>query len=123
MKSAAVKIVTLICKQDRLTAEEFQTYYENNHAPLARRLFPMIGDYRRNFIDKKATVWPDGEKLPDYDVLTELSFDTEEDYKAFQDEFAKPEVIAQVRADEANFLQTPKTRRLVVREAISPRNG
>ena len=122
MRGAAVKVMAMLWKQEHLTAEQFRDYYETYHAPLARRLFPMIGDYRRNFVDRELTVWPEGESAPDYDVVNELCFETEEDYEAFKREFAKPEVLAQVRADEANFLQTPKTRRLVVREYISPRN-
>lgn len=109
-------MILFITKQARLTDKEFQDYYETTHAPLSRRLFPMVGDYRRNFIDKTALIWREGENLPTYDVITEMSFDTLEDYQSFRQEIARPEVISQVRADEANFLETQAPRRLIVIE-------
>ena len=110
-----IKRITLIKAKEGMSLADFRTYYEAHHAPLAKRLFPMVADYRRSFI-AEVVRHPDGVTYPGFDVVTENWFATEADLKAFNDKFKQPEVLAEVRADEAKFTQMDRTWSFVVEE-------
>ena len=97
-----IKRITLITAKEGMSLADFKAYYESHHAPLAKRLFPMVADYRRSFITD-VTRHPDGVTHPGFDVVTENWFASEADLKAFQDKFKQPEVQAELRADEAKL--------------------
>ncbi len=100
-----IKRLVLIKKKEGLSMKDFRDYYESNHAPMAKRLFPMFADYRRSFI-KEVARHPEGETYPNFDVVTENWFASEQDFQAFITKMARPEVLAEVRADEAKFMDT-----------------
>jgi uncharacterized protein (TIGR02118 family) len=102
------KLIALISKQPQLTREAFQEYYEANHAPLIRRLLPMIGRYTRSYLPAESETAKRTGKA-DFDVLTELWFDSEADLEAFWKRIREPEVAAAIRADEAHFLISDRT--------------
>jgi EthD domain len=102
-----IKVIVQISKRHDLTAEQFRHHYETVHAPLVTRLLPYYLAYRRNYIEGLAR---GGTLQADCDVFTELEFSTEADYDAWLAELSRPEVIAQIRADEANFIEAGRTR-------------
>ncbi len=110
-----IKRITLIKAKDGMSLADFRAYYEKNHAPMAKRLFPMVADYRRNFI-VDVPRHPDGVTYPGFDVVTENWFANEADMQAFNDKFKQPEVLAEVRADEAKFTQMDRTWSFIVDE-------
>ena len=112
------KLIALISKQPRLSPEAFQKYYEANHAPLIWRLLPTIARYTRSYLSAE----PENPKrtgLANFDVLTELWFDTGSDLEAFWKRISEPEVIAAIRADEAHFLISDRTVMYRVDEAVT----
>jgi uncharacterized protein (TIGR02118 family) len=119
---AQIKVMILIAKKEGITNEQFRHHYETVHAPLAMRLLPMVKEYRRNFIDRDSIRLRDGSAAaPDFDVVTEMVFASEQDYAAFKARIAEPEVMAQIRADEANFLDGRTVRHTMVEECRSAR--
>lgn len=102
------KLVVLISKRPDISRQEFIDYYEANHAPLAKRLLPMIGRYTRSFL-------PEGHGA-DFDVVTELWFADDAAYAAFRTRMEDPVVRAAIRADEANFLLSDRVRSWPVHE-------
>lgn len=102
------KLIALIVKQPRLSAEAFKAYYEANHAPLVARLLPMINRYTRSYLPDTSAV-PGKGGVPSFDVLTELWFKNEADLAAFWERIREPDVMAAIRADEAHFLISKKT--------------
>ena len=110
-----IKRITLIKAKDGMSLADFRAYYEKNHAPMAKRLFPMVADYRRNFI-VDVPRHPAGVTYPGFDVVTENWFANEADMQAFNDKFKQPEVLAEVRADEAKFTQMDRTWSFIVDE-------
>jgi uncharacterized protein (TIGR02118 family) len=108
-----IKMMVLIKRKEGISSEAFRDHYENVHVPLIRKLHPMIKTYRRNYIDADLSALPP-EKRPDFDVITEVSFDSWADFESFKATSASPIVRPQVLADEAHFCDTPRTRRLVV---------
>ena len=103
-----LKLITYITAKPELSREEFIAYYESNHAPLVRRLLPMIGEYRRSYI--KPGMVPFRELAVDYDVVTELLFENQGALDEFWETIRRPEVLQAIREDEAHFLQSDRTR-------------
>jgi hypothetical protein len=101
-----IKVVVLIKKRSDVTTEQFRHHYETVHAPLIDRLLPYYATYRRNYVDGPVR----GSAAFAWDVFTELEFATASDYDAWQAALSRPEVLEQIRADEANFLVSSETR-------------
>lgn len=103
-----LKLITYISAKPGLSRQEFIDYYESNHVPLVRRLLPMIGEYRRSYIQPGLV--PRSEFEVDYDVVTELLFEDRAALDAFWKTIRQPEVIRAIREDESHFLQSDRTR-------------
>jgi len=103
-----LKLLAFIRAREDLSREAFIDHYENHHVPLVRRLLPMVGEYRRNYVDPDLT--PGGNRTVDYDVVTELGFADQTALDTFWETIRRPEVIAAIREDEAHFLQSDRTR-------------
>ena len=103
-----LKLVALISAKPDISREDFIAYYESSHAPLVKRLLPMIAEYRRSFVYREgdSAIAP---PAPGFDVLTELWFEDQAALDAFWARIQEPEVIAQIRADEAHFLTSERT--------------
>jgi uncharacterized protein (TIGR02118 family) len=113
-----VKIMNLITPKKGISTQAFKDYYENHHAPFMHRLFPMIKDYRRNYIilegARRGTT-----PLP-YAVIMESWFETEEDYAAFLKTAADPKLMEKISADEAQFIEPGGVWRFRVEEMLAP---
>ncbi|SCW38535.1 EthD domain-containing protein [Sphingobium faniae] len=103
-----MKIVCLMRRKASLSHQQFKDYYENNHAHLAVELLPFFSEYRRNYLIKDEAYKPDHlddvPPAPDYDVVTEISFASRDDYQRMVDALADPEIGGRIAADEENFL-------------------
>ncbi|MDM8011986.1 MAG: EthD domain-containing protein [Parasphingorhabdus sp.] len=107
-----IKHFFLISKKPEISAEDFRAYYEASHVPLVKRLLPMFAHYQRHYIDRSESRIDATQADPDFDVITEIHFATQADYDAFLAAVSDPDVLAQIRADEANFLISDATRSL-----------
>ena len=106
--SPMLKLVALISAKPDISREDFIAHYESSHAPMVKRLLPMIAEYRRSFVCREgdSAIAP---PAPGFDVLTELWFEDQAALDAFWQRIQEPEVIAQIRADEAHFLTSERT--------------
>ena len=107
-----IKHFFLISKKPELSAEDFRAYYEAHHVPLIKRLLPMFAHYERHYLDRSQSRIAANQTDPDFDVITEIHFATEADYDAFLAAVSNPDLVGQIRADEANFLISEATRSL-----------
>lgn len=103
-----LKLLAFISARKDLSRAAFIDHYEHHHVPLVRRLLPMVGEYRRNYVDLELT--PGRNAALDYDVVTELGFEDRAALDAFWETIRRPDVIAAIREDEAKFLQSDRTR-------------
>ena len=101
-----IKAMVFMSKRADVDRQAFIDYYEGNHTALVRRVFPTIGDYRRNYLNFEEQP----ADHPGFDVVTEISFETEADWEAFVGHLASPELIDQIAADESNFMDRSKHR-------------
>ncbi len=44
------KLIALICKETKSLKQISKNYYENNHVPLIKSLFPTIAGYKRTYL-------------------------------------------------------------------------
>jgi hypothetical protein len=107
-----IKHFFLISKKPEISAEEFRAYYEAHHVPLIKRLLPMFAHYQRHYLDRSESRMDAAQPDPGFDVITEIHFATQADYDAFLQTVSDPAVLAEIRADEANFLISDATRSL-----------
>jgi uncharacterized protein (TIGR02118 family) len=108
-----MKMVVLFRRKQELTSEQFREHYENTHAPLARKLFPYLKEYRRNYIRRDLQHKRAGNEVTnaplDFDAITEIIFETDSDYHRMMREMADPAIRDQVIEDEKRFLDRNAT--------------
>jgi len=108
-----IKVMALIKRKSTVSHEEFVRHYEEVHAPLALKLFPMIKKYVRNHI-----ITPLGAQEPDFDCITEFWFDSPESAQAIVDirmsAAGKP-----IRDDEETFMAMSKMVSFLVDERVT----
>lgn len=111
-----VKLALFLCRRPHVTPEQFADYYDKKHAPLLSSLLPWIRVYNRNHVLGGAINAPTDGEEPPFNTFTELRLKDAAAVQEFRAEFAKPEIMRQIRADEANFLQGEKSRLFEVEE-------
>jgi uncharacterized protein (TIGR02118 family) len=102
-----MKLICLVKRKAGLTPAQFREYYEKTHAPLTLKLFPFFKEYRRNYIRHDSPHAPphfkDQPSL-DIDVITEIYFESESEYKRMLEAAADPAIQTRITQDEAKFM-------------------
>ena len=119
-----VKMIALLKKKPNMPREAFIDYYETRHEPLARELFPQIAGYRRSYTIPGSTyVYPhikDVPPPPDFDVMTELWFNSMEDFEAMSQATGRSEISERLTRDEENLFDRAVMTMLLVDERVTP---
>jgi len=114
-----VKSIALLRRRADLDRDAFIDYYETRHVPLIRSLLPGIVEYRRNFTLFDGAYVNEGAAPFDFDVVTELWFESRAAYDAAMAKVADPEIGQRIAEDEENFLDRSGTRMFLVEEKVS----
>lgn len=109
------RLVALLDRKPGMSLEDFRAYYESRHAPLIKSMLPDGVEYRRTYVDL-STLQPEGAPAIDCDVITTLSFPSEEIFTAAMGSLRSPENSQRVAADEENFLDRPRKRIFITSE-------
>lgn len=113
----AIKQIALLRRKPGMSRDDFISYYENNHAPLAERILTKNGkcifaEYSRSFPAPAGNFQMSHvEHAPpavDFDVISEFWFWNQEDYDDFIKLCADPEIGEALAKDEANFFDRTK---------------
>jgi len=117
------RLVALLSRKPGMSMEDFRAYYEGNHAPLILSLLPEGVEYRRTYVDPTTLFGgsvsnPSEAPVLDFDVITTLSFATEELYTAARASLGTAENQARIGADEENFLDRPAKRIFVTTDCF-----
>jgi uncharacterized protein (TIGR02118 family) len=110
------KVVALIKRKPGLSRAEFIDYYERSHAPLARKCFPQIVQYRRNFVDLTGAIMAPGAAQLDFDSVTEIWYRDHEAYDEMLSTHFMETVRETIESDERNFLDQTMTRMIKVEQ-------
>jgi uncharacterized protein (TIGR02118 family) len=104
------KIILLMKRKPGIGMEEFRDYYENRHVPLCRPYMSGIARYFRRYLEPQPHAESGtNEELP-YDVITEMWFDNEENYKGTLQYITTSVMPDEVVQDELNFFHRPTMR-------------
>lgn len=119
-----IKRMTLIKRKPGISREEFIKHYEQVHAVLVLKYFPVV-HYRRNYI-----VVPEGAPEAEFDVITETWYKDMESIESSSDAmgglFARDVVGAGFQSDLGKIIRSDgaaftngQARRFLVDERIS----
>ena len=104
-----MKMVRLFKRKPGLTPEQFREIYEKEHVPLVISLMPYFKGYSRKYIQREPGY--ELSKEVDYDVVTEVTFASKDDYERTQKLLTDPKIKDQLLACESRFLDlTPGNR-------------
>ena len=110
------KAVCLIRRKDGMSREAFVERYENGHAVLCRDLIPHMVRYVRRYVVPGETVLYEGAPALDFDVVTELWFESRATHDAAMAALAEPEKAQLLAEDEKQLFELSSIRRFVVEE-------
>ena len=115
------KILCLLKRRPDLSRTQFKAYYEEKHAPLIARILPFYREFRRNFLVDNQDYRPSHldnkvEYDPGFDVVTESTFDSQQEYEKLVATLSDPGTSTVIREDEDNFLDRSKMTVYIVEE-------
>jgi hypothetical protein len=102
------KLILLVKRKPGLTAEQFREYYEKTHTQLALKLLPGFKSYQRNYVRHDLTYRPAHIEArpiePNFDVIVEMTFETDDDYQKMARTLADPNISRQIVEDGERFM-------------------
>lgn len=108
-----LKFSFLIRRLPQMSREQFIGYHKNYHAPLFSSI-PEVETYVKKYtVSHPEEI--DGFPYPRYDGVTDIYFDSLEDFNVF---FASKNYIEKVHPDESNFIDLDNVVVLVSKETI-----
>lgn len=96
-----------------MSFEAFVDYHKNNHAPLFISV-PEAAQYVKKYVVTHA-ITAEGFPKPLYDAITEIWFDSFEDFHEF---FATENYLQKVHPDESNFIDMSSVVVMITNETI-----
>ena len=98
-----IKQLVLIKRRPGMSLEDFRIYYETRHSLLGIQFMPLCRQYFRRYVLPEPNPVT-GEVLElDFDVITEIWWDTREDFESTMREIGKAVLNAIFREDEKNI--------------------
>jgi len=110
------KIVCFLKRKMGMSREDFKTYYESTHRLIGERSCSNWRRYVRRYLAPLPDVVTGQAGEFEYDVVTEMWFDDRVAYDFAMQELAKPEMSAEIAADEENLFDRGKNRLFCVEE-------
>lgn len=111
-----IKMVFLLKRKAGLTREQFIAQYESGHAKLGEKHVPNAARYVRRYLEPVAELFTGETIEPDHDVITELWFDDRAQYDLAMEHLSRPDVVAEIVADEETIFDRDKHRVFLVDE-------
>ncbi|MGH8595937.1 MAG: EthD domain-containing protein [Gammaproteobacteria bacterium] len=108
------KVMVMIKRKRGMSTDDFINYYETSHAPLGASKVPNLKRYVRHFIRPFGNEIYGADAEPPYDVLTELWFDDEDDFKRGMAHLSDPETAAIIGADEEKLFERSSIRFMIM---------
>ena len=117
--NAVIKLVIPMKRRPGMSIEEFREYYESNHRLIGEKyLKGYVTKYMRRFVnplpDRNGELYD-----PEYDVILEIWYPDEETFKACGAHLSRPDIAAEIRADEEKLFDMRSMRSYLVDEVVS----
>ena len=110
------KVMVMIKRKRGMSMEDFINYYETRHAPLGASKVPNLKRYVRHFIRPFGNDIYSADAESTYDVLTEIWFDDEADFRRGIDYLSDPETAAIIGADEEKLFERSSIRFMIMED-------
>ncbi len=110
------KVMVMIKRKRGMSMQDFIQYYETKHAPLGASKVPNLKRYVRHFIRPFGNEIYGADNEPPYDVLTEIWFDDESDFKRGMAYLSDPETAAIIGADEEKLFERSSIRFMIMED-------
>ncbi|HKX78225.1 MAG TPA: EthD domain-containing protein [Novosphingobium sp.] len=122
-----VKLIWLLVRLPHISPEQFREHYENVHSKLGKKhLGHLMSGYVRNFPSDVRGTSTTGNSPPvdwPYDCIAEWHLPDEAALAQVWQTLSEPDVAAEFRADEPNFLDLTRTVLVTCREGDVIDNG
>ncbi|HEY3654718.1 MAG TPA: EthD domain-containing protein [Steroidobacteraceae bacterium] len=108
------KVIVLLNRKAGMTREEFRSYYEGHHVPLATSLMKNCKKYVRNYArddEDRDVRFP----LSSHDCVSEFVFDIDEPWRG-GDQVFEASGLAALGEDEKRFIDVDSVQVLIVDE-------
>ena len=104
-----------------MTMEDFVAYYENVHSKLGEKHLTTASRYVRHYFYPLPYVLDGNAKTeePEYDVMTEVFFDNQDDYEKLTNMLRDPKINKIFADDEENLFDRSKSRTVLVQDRES----
>ena len=116
-----IKLMMCLCRRSDISRVEFQDYWQNQHGPFFQKNAATMRS--KKYVQSHTIDSPinDGMRqsrgmLPEYDVVAEVWFDSEEDLMEAMGSAEMQELGAALLEDESKFVDHSKSCAFIVRE-------
>jgi hypothetical protein len=110
----------MLKRRTGMTREAFIERYENGHALLGAKHVVGAARYVRRYLEPVPELFTGKIVEPEYDVITELWFESREAYERTMQHLAEPDVVAEIVADEEALFDRSRHRVFLVEEHDTP---
>lgn len=110
------KTVCLLKRKPGMSFEDFMDYYESYHAKLGEKVLPDGIRYVRRYLRGVPNPVTGEVAELEYDVLTEMWFETREAYDEAMAALSEPKIAAEIVEDEEKLFDRPKIRFCTIEE-------
>lgn len=110
------KMIALLKRKHGLSLDEFIKLYEEGHALFAAPHLPKLRHYERRYIEPMHNPVSGADHQPDFDVVTEIWFDTREDWQAAM---LHVQTVKGFEADELKLFDRPAMRVFTVHSELT----
>jgi len=120
-----LKQVLLLKRRPGMSREEFIDYYENHHSKLVEPFMTQARRYVRRYVTPQKNPITGAVVELDFDVITEIWWDSREDLKAAGKQIAASGISQAIYEDEEKLFATHDNPIFLVEERDSalPRSG
>ena len=110
------KTVCLLKRRQGMSFEDFVAYYETYHRRIGEKVLPTCRRYMRRYLRPVPNPLTGEVVELDYDVLTEMWFETREAFEAAMVALSVPEIAAEIAEDEERLFDRSKNRFCTIEE-------
>ncbi len=106
-----IKVVGLLKRRPGMTVEAFRAYYETHHRRIGEKYLDGVASrYRRRYLTSRADRQGNAPADPDFDVILEIWYASEEDFQASNQQLSMPEAVREIVEDEEKLFDRPCNR-------------
>lgn len=113
------KAVCLLKRRQGMSFDEFVDYYETNHRLLGEKWLPTVKSYVRRYLRPVANPVTGEAPELDYDVITEMWFETREAFEAAMAGLCDPGALREISEDEEKLFDRSRICLCTVEEYAS----